>query len=124
MRLHLFVIPSLPFVLSVALVSAPFTNAQAQMIATGQAVSSLQFDANRRKVANFINRDDVKTQLVNHGVNTQEATQRLASLSDVEVQRLATEIDQSRAGGDTLLIGGILTTILLVLLIIYLAKRI
>jgi hypothetical protein len=94
----------------------------AAMISTGQAVSRLALDADRRRIAEFVSRDDVKSQLEKFGVDPKEAALRVASLSDQEVQNLASQINKSTAGGDALV--GVLTLVLIVLLIIYLAQRI
>lgn len=107
--------------LSLAFVPGPRT-ANAAMISTGQAVSRLSHDAERKKIAEFVNRSDVKTQLIKYGVNPAEASMRLASLSDKEVKNLSAQIDSSTAGGDPIV--GVLSLVLIILLIIFLAQRI
>jgi hypothetical protein len=56
--------------------------------------------------------------LAQKGLLTKEISQRLAMLSQEELNQMGTQIKEARAGGD------ILITVLLVLLIIYVAKRI
>ncbi len=108
--------------ISFTLVQLPIMkSAHAGMIATNDAVEIMTRAQSHEKVANFIDRQDVKDQLVKFGVSPEEASKRLAGLSDAELKKLAGEIDKSTIGGD---VGGILVLVLLVLLIIYFAKRI
>ena len=108
--------------ISFTLVELPIIkSAHAGMIATNDAVEIMSRTESAQKVANFIDRQDVKDQLVKMGVNPEEATKRLAGLSDAELRKMAGEIDKATVGGD---VGGILVLVLLVILIIYFAKRI
>lgn len=88
------------------------------MIPTTVVVSELSRADAQAKVEDLLKQEDVKKQLTANGVSVEEATQRLASLSEAEMKNLAGQIDQARAGGD------ILFTILIVVLIIFLIKRI
>ena len=111
------------FVLSLALVEVPFSlNANAGMISTVEAVSDLTGAQNREKVASFFQRGEVQKELVKFGVNSNEASIRLASLTDAEVQKMASQIDQSTAGSDVVVVS--LTTILLIILILVLLGRV
>jgi hypothetical protein len=69
-------------------------------------------------VLGYLNEGHVRDQLIQNGVAPEEASVRLASLSDQELRQLATQVQEARAGGD------ILVTILLVVLIVFLVKRI
>ena len=110
------------FVLSLALVEVPFSlNANAGMISTVEAVSELTGVQNREKVAKFFQRQEVQKELVKFGVNSQEASIRLASLTDTEIQKMAGQIDQSPAGSDVVVIS--LSTILLIILILLLIRH-
>lgn len=114
------------FVLSFVLTEAPVikqsVQAHAGMIPTSQVVHDLARAQNQTKVMNFINRSDVKTKLISLGVSPQEASLRLASLSNSDLEKLSGEIDHATAGGDVIIWG--LTIVLLVVLIIYLVKRV
>ena len=113
----------IPFLLLLSLAFVPGSHtANAAMISTGQAVSRLSHEADRKKIAEFVNRGDVKLQLIKFGVNPAEASMRLASLSDKEVHNLSAQIDSSTAGGDPIV--GVLSLVLIVLLIVFLAQRI
>jgi hypothetical protein len=109
-------------ILSFTLIELPIMkSARASMISTNEAVEILSRTESHQKVANFIERNDVKDQLIKFGVSPEEASKRVASLSDAELRKIAGEIDKSTVGGD---VGGILVLVLLVLMIIYFAKRI
>lgn len=92
-----------------------------RMITTSQAVAEMTRVESAQKVSEFLDRKDVQEQMVKLGVTPQEAQERLAHLSDAELRKVAGDIDQSTIGGD---VGGILVLVLLILLIIYFAKRI
>lgn len=89
-----------------------------QMISTVEVMRRLAANSERREIEDLLLRDQVKAALEFNGVSSEEAARRLAALSDHEVQRLSKQIKEARAGGD------VLTTIVLVLLIIFLIQRI
>jgi hypothetical protein len=108
--------------LSFALVEVTFSlNANAGMISTSTAVGDMARMRNREKVNMFLNRMDVQTEMLKHGVNSQEAQTRVAALSDFELQNLAGRIDAAPAGADVIIIS--LTTILLIVIILLLIGR-
>lgn len=84
--------------------------AQAGMVPTESAVSG----AERARVAEFFDRQDVQLQLQARGVSADEVKARVAALTDDEVSQLANRVDSLPAGGQIL---GILLTIFIVLLI-------
>lgn len=88
------------------------------MIPTSVAVTELSRAESQRKISDELAKDDLRKALLDRGVSPDEVSTRLASLSDAELRQLAGQIDQARAGGD------ILFTILIVVLIIFLIKRI
>ena len=92
--------------------------ADQQMIPTIQVMNELNRAQSEKKVEAFLRRADVQGELVKQGLSAQEASQRLASLSDFELAQLTRQMEEARYGGD------ILVTILVVVLIIFLIKRI
>lgn len=88
------------------------------MISTATVVGDLSRAQAQQNVQNFVNQSQVREELVKRGVSPEEVTSRLASLSETEVKQLAGQIETARAGGD------ILWTILIIVLIIFLVKRI
>ena len=112
--------------ISFTLMAVPVYRAEAVMISTEQVLreeSYRQLRAmNEAKVKAFLSRDEVKAELTKLGVKPEEASLRVASLSDEELQNAAIQIDQQVAGSGIVI--GLLTIVVLVLLIIFLAKRI
>ena len=84
---------------------------QAGIVSTESLIDA---QADREKVAVFLSREDVQTQLVKQGVNPIAALQRIDRLTDSEIASLADRIDTLPAGGDAL---GVALIVFLVLLI-------
>lgn len=95
-----------------------FAAAHGGMIATTSVVADLSREQAQQKIENYLDRADVQQVLLDQGVSADEVKSRLASLSQEEMKQLTGQIEQARAGGD------ILWTILIVVLIIFLIKRI
>ncbi len=91
------------------------------MIPTSVLIEEMSMNETRSKVRTFLNRQDFQSELVKRGVSPDEVQARVAALSDQEVRHLAAQMDRAQYGGD---VGGILIVVVLVLLIIFLAKRI
>jgi hypothetical protein len=114
---------ALVLVLSFALVEVTYSlNAHAGMIATNQAVSDRARAENLSSVQNFLDRVEVQDELIKRGVSPEEAKQRVAGLSDFELQKVAGNIENAPAGADVIVIS--LGTVLLVILILLLIDRI
>ena len=64
----------------------------------------------------FLNRSEVQKHLVAWGVNPEEANTRVDSLTDQEIDKIATQIDQLPAGGDAL--GTIVGAALLIFIVL------
>jgi hypothetical protein len=109
------------FLISFTLIEMPILKAQAAMITTSEAVTEMSRAQGEKVVAQFLDRSDIQRKLVELGVDPVEAHKRLAGLSDHEVLKLSSDIDQATVGGN---IVGILILVLLVLGVIYLAKRV
>lgn len=88
------------------------------MIPTSTVVTELNRTEAQGKIKNFLSEDKIRQTLEEKGLSADEINTRLAHLSDQEMQDLAGQIEQARYGGD------ILVTVLLIVLIIYFAKRI
>lgn len=87
---------------------------QAGMIGTEAVVNAAQAQQNRERLHNAFSRDDVQAQLLARGVDPAQVEARLDSLTDEEVQTLASNMDQLPAGGGVV---GALVLIFLVLLV-------
>jgi hypothetical protein len=91
---------------------------EGQMISTAEWVSQETREQLTQKVTTYLNKDDVKQQLMLSGISSEEASLRIASLNNEELKDLSAQIDEAKYGGD------ILIAILVVVLIIFLIKRI
>ena len=78
----------------------PVPIAQARMIDTASVLAAQEDGAARDQIEMFLTRDDVREVMRSYGVDADEALQRVASLTDVEVQQLQDRIGQLPAGGD------------------------
>ena len=88
--------------------------ANASLIGTEAVIDSAQVQQDRARLHQVLNREDVKAELIARGVDPAQVQARVESLTDQEVQTLATKMDQMPAGGDAL---GLLVFVFLVLLI-------
>lgn len=94
--------------------SLPMPAAHAGMIGTEAIVNAAQAQQDRERLHQVLSRNDVKAQLIAHGVNPAQVQARVDSLTDQEAQTLAAKMDQLPAGGDFL---GAIIFIFLVLLV-------
>ncbi|MEK7355636.1 MAG: PA2779 family protein [Bdellovibrionota bacterium] len=91
------------------------------MISTSDFVESLSRTELESKIRSHLDRDELQREFAKYGITADEIKSRLATLSNAELNRLAEQMDQTRYGGDVV---GILLVVLIVLMIIYFAKRI
>ena len=77
----------------------PYQIASAGMIGTDQVATST-VSADRAAVSSFMSRGDVQNQLQAMGIDPKSAQERIAALSDSEVQSLAGKIGTVPAGAD------------------------
>jgi hypothetical protein len=114
----------LPVAALTFITAGPMTAAQAAMVPTQQvlgAVAPADVSSDRDRLGNLMARDDVRRELIRLGVDADEANQRIAALSDAEVKRMVGTLDAAPAGGS---IVGILLIVLIVLGIVYMARRV
>ena len=98
------------------MLTGPIDAAHAALITTEQAVEASAAQGERERVAAFLARDDVRTQMVALGVDPSEAADRVASLSDAEVRQIAGHLDQLPAGQSA--VGAVIGAALLIFLIL------
>ena len=99
-------------------VSMPLPKAQAALVRTEQLLAAGDGAAERARVLAFLERADVREQIVALGVDPNEAAARVQALSDAQVREIAGQLDQLPAGQSA--IGIIVGAILLVFLILLL----
>jgi hypothetical protein len=96
--------------LMVLMIWSPMQLAQAGMIGTDQ-VASVASQADRNTVLQFLGRAEVTSQLQSLGVDAATVKDRVAAMTDQEVQSLAGKIQSMPAGADS-------TGIILLLLVV------
>jgi hypothetical protein len=101
--------------LMVLMVCSPLQFAQAGMIGTDQ-VASAASQADRSTVLDFLGRAEVATQLQALGVDPARVKDRVAAMSDQEVQSLAGKIQSMPAGADD---AGIIILLLIVAAVVW-----
>lgn len=116
MRRLVFRTISVFLVFSFVLLDFSVQTAWAGMIDTSTVIAVQQQSADRERVATFLGRDDVQQVLVQHGVDPYEAQQRVASLSDAELSRIAAQIDELPAGAGA--VGAVVGAVVLIFLVL------
>ena len=89
--------------------------AQAAVISTQDYVVAADRATNLGTVQAVLERADVREQLVAMGVDPAAAAERVAALSDQELQAMADRMAEMPAGGDFLAVVGIVFVILIIL---------
>lgn len=87
----------------------------AGIVGTEQMLSQDSREVSLGKVQTFMASEQVATQLASLGVAPEMVAERVAALSETELQQLAANIDAQPAGGDALVIVGIVFVVLLIL---------
>lgn len=90
------------------------TTAHAGLIGTDALVQDQQVQAQRAELIAMMEREQVREQLVEMGVDPVAAKQRVAQLNDAEINTLHQQVADLPAGGDVL---GILLVIFLVFVV-------
>ncbi|MDH4100168.1 MAG: PA2779 family protein [Nitrospirota bacterium] len=86
----------------------PVHPVSAAMVGTDAVIDAGKAQSERTRVLAFLERDDVRTQMLSLGISNEEAQARVASLTDSEISRVAAAMDQLPAGGDVGIIGALL----------------
>jgi hypothetical protein len=95
--------------------------ARAEMIGTPQLLGASAEAAQRERVDAFLARADVRQQLEALGVDPAEAAQRVAGLTEAELERLSGRIDEAPAGAGAV---ELVLVVILILLVLELAGAI
>lgn len=93
-------IVAIPMAMLMVAISMPLGAAQAALISTDQVIDKTEVAADRARVAAFLAREDVRRELEAMGVNPDQATTRVAYMTDTEVKQVADRIDEMPAGQD------------------------
>ena len=98
--------------------TVPFSQVSAAMMTTDQVISSLAKE--RAQIEKLVLRDEIQSKLKTLGISSEEATRRVASLSDHEVRQVAAHMDVMPVGGEPVIViglGAVLVGVLLYLLL-------
>ena len=76
--------------------------AMADIVTTDQVLAESQADAKRAELSSLLDRSDVKQQLVNMGVDVDDAQKRIDSMTDSELAAVYDQMDVLPAGQDIL----------------------
>lgn len=104
----------LSVLLSVTLISMSFSSSQAAMIANDVVISQAQHHSARAELMQTVQREDVRQQLLNMGVNQAAIESRINLMTDEEIAQLNQQIEELPAGGSVL---GVLLIIFIVFVI-------
>ena len=96
-----------------------------QMIDTGEQASTLR-EINELKVRRALENKIVAEKLKSHGLTAEEVSEKIDTMTDDQVHQIASLTDRIPAGGDSGvgIVIAILVIVALVLLIVYLWKRV
>jgi hypothetical protein len=107
--------------LSIAL---PCHYALAALVSTDSVADSSGGADARGRLMQVLARAEVRAALAAQGLDPEEAQARIASLTDAEIQQIASQLDQLPAGGDGIWVAvAILIIVLLVVLILKVAGK-
>lgn len=107
---------SLVFILATSIFASSVQYAAtAGVISTQQYLATVDRNAALQRIDVVLARDDVRTQLEQLGVDPVAANERIAALTDQELQTLATDLENLPAGGNLLGVVGIVFLVLLIL---------
>jgi Fe2+ transport system protein FeoA len=90
--------------------------ARAAMVPTEQVIAQSAAQSDRERVRSVLAREDVRRQMEAMGIDPEEATVRVAGLSDEEIRQIAGKLDQSPAGQGA--VGAIVGAALIVFIIL------
>jgi hypothetical protein len=106
---------ALTCLLSVTLIAVAPMAAYADMLSTSMVMVEAERNSRIELVERYMDREDVRGQMEAMGVDSALAAERVAGLSDRQLEQLALSIDTSPAGSGEL---GIIIAVLVILLLL------
>lgn len=107
---------SLVAVLATSLVTASLQSvAYAGVITTQQYLTAVDREAALQRIDAVLVREEVRSRLEQYGVDAVAADERIAALTDQELEVLATELESLPAGGNIVGVIGVAFIVLLIL---------
>jgi len=107
---------AIPVIIALSIFSIISAPARAAMVDTGEIYKQNQHDLSRTSINMFLDRSEVHKHLVAWGVNPDEAKAVVNSLTDEEIENIASRINHLPAGGDGL--GAIIGAALVIFIIL------
>jgi cytochrome c1 len=100
------------------MVSLPVNAAKAGLVKTEDVIEQATATAQRRRVKDFVHRQDVRQQMTSLGIQPEEAAKRVDALSDAEVAQIAGYLDNAPAGQSV--VAGFLGAVVIIFLVLLL----
>jgi hypothetical protein len=107
---------SIFFAILMLFLSVPVHSVLAAMIETETVIEAGRGREVREYLNQFLERQDVQTAIIAQGIDPLEARARVNSLSDAEVIKIADQIEQLPAGGDSFL--GVVLALAIIIFIV------
>ncbi len=104
----------LSVLLSLTLVILPIAPTQAALVGNAELIGSAATSADRTLLMETLDRDSARQQLAALGITQEQAMERIAQMTDLEVAHLNQQLADLPAGGDVL---GVVVLIFLVFII-------
>lgn len=101
--------------LSISLITLAPASVHADMLSTSMILSEAERSARVDMVESYLDREDVRSQMEAMGVDPALAAERVAGLTDGQLEQLALNIETAPAGSGEL---GIVITVLVILLLL------
>jgi len=97
-------------ILAISALSISWAPAHAAMVSTDEILKQNKQNLDRERLTVLLDRSEVRKQLEDWGVKSEEAKAWIDSLTDREIAEIVTRIDQMPAGGSAIgiLVGGAL----------------
>jgi uncharacterized protein DUF6627 len=89
--------------------------ARGGVIGTQEYLTAIDREAAIERIDTVLAREEVRSALEHYGVDPADANERVAALTDQELQTLADDLENLPAGGDLLAIVGITFIVILIL---------
>jgi hypothetical protein len=107
---------ALVLAVTMLVISMPLGVANAALVSTEQVLAQGDGAAERARVLAFLDRAEVREQIVALGVDPHEAAARVRALSDAQVREIAGQLDQLPAGQSA--VGAVVGAILIIFLVL------
>ena len=107
---------ALVLAVTMSVISMPLGVANAALVSTEQVLAQGDGAAERARVLAFLDRAEVRDQIVALGVDPLEAAARVRALSDAQVREIAGQLEQLPAGQSA--VGAVVGAILIIFLVL------